>query len=60
MMKLQAAEEENIMWASGVLGTHSPRALVDTLLFLIGMCFSLCGGQEHQQLCWQQLTNNID
>ena len=44
------AEEENIMWASGVLGTHSPQALVDTLFFLIGMCFGLRGGQEHRQL----------
>ena len=46
------AEEENIMWKCGVLGTHSPQALADTMFFLIGMCFGLRGGQEHRQLHW--------
>ena len=51
-------EEEDLMWASGVLGTHNPQALVDTMFFLIGMCFGLRGGQEHRQLRWEnsQLT----
>ena len=49
------AEEEDLMWASGVLGTDSPQALVDTMFFLIGMCFGLRGGQEHRQLEWENL-----
>ena len=52
------AEEENLMWASGVLGTGSLQALADSMFFLNGMRFGLKSGQEHRQLQWEnpQLT----
>ena len=43
------AEEENLMWASGVLSTGSLQALADTMFFLNGMRFGLKSGQEQLQ-----------
>ena len=45
-------EEEEQLWATGQLGMHSPQALLDTIFYLIGVSFGLCGGQEHRQLQW--------
>ena len=42
--------DERIMWESGVLGTASPWALVRAVFFVVGLHFSLRGGQEHRQL----------
>ena len=35
------AEEENKLWESGVLGTDSPRALLNTVFFYNGRNFLL-------------------
>ena len=34
--ELNTAEEENTLLEKGVLGEHSPQALVDTVFFFVG------------------------
>jgi hypothetical protein len=43
--------DEEKLWLSGALGTHSPPVLLDTLVFLVGKIFALRGGEEHINLC---------
>jgi hypothetical protein len=43
--------DEEKLWLSGALGTHSPRVLLDTLVFMVGKIFALRGGDEHRNLC---------
>lgn len=45
-------EEENRLWASGVLGTSTPQTLLDTMLYLNGLHFALRAGKEHRDLRW--------
>ena len=34
----------------GLLGEDTPEQLVNTLIYLLGINFALCGGEEHKQL----------
>ncbi len=43
-------EEEEVLWEKGLLGHHSGRALIDTMLFMCGTYFALRSGQEHRAL----------
>jgi len=40
--------EEPILWKQDPLGSLSPQVLLDTTVFLCGMCFALHSGQEHR------------
>lgn len=43
-------DQENIMWQKGMLGTDSPKRLLDTLLYILGLNFALRAAQEHRNL----------
>ena len=43
-------DEEELLWKRGILGDHSPDALLNTVFFQIGINFSLRSGAEHRAL----------
>ena len=43
-------DEEDKLWKSGLLGDDMPERLVNTLLYLIGVHFTLCTYEEHKCL----------
>ena len=50
--KALSQKDEELLWTTGSLGTHSPAVLLDTLVFLARKIFALRGGQEHRDLCF--------
>ena len=42
--------DEDILWSLGLLGTHSPEVLLNTVMFTLGLSCSLCAGKEHYVL----------
>ena len=42
--------DEDLLWSKKILGDHSPKALLNTVFFLNGVCFALRSGGEHRQL----------
>ena len=40
-------EEEEMLWSSGVLGDHSPQALLNTIFFMCCLFFAVRSGTEH-------------
>ena len=49
-------EEENKLWSMGILGTHSPKSLLNTVFFYFGKIFMLRGVEEHFSLQFGQLV----
>ena len=41
---------EELLWSNGLLGDGNPQALVDTMVLMNGIYFTLRTGSEHQQL----------
>ncbi len=59
-VKKQQAEpievhEENQLWEKHLLGSHTPKALLDTMVYLCGLYFALRSGQEHRSLQFDQI-----
>ena len=48
-------KEENTLWKQGILGIHTPQALLNTNFFLNRKNLALKGGKEHSQLKFSQL-----
>ena len=42
-----SVEEEDLLWEMKLLGDHSLKVLVDTMVYLCGICFALRSGAEH-------------
>ena len=47
-------EEEEVLWEKGVLGDHSPQALLNTVFYQNGVNFALRSGNEHRQLRYRE------
>ena len=43
-------EDEEILWALGILGTSNPQVLLNTLVYMIGLHCALQAGNEHRVL----------
>lgn len=44
--KALSGQDEEKLWCTGSLGTHSPRVLLDTVIILSGKIFALRGGRS--------------
>ena len=45
-----SVEHENMLWINNLLGDKTPQQLISTMVFYIGMFFSLRSGIEHSRL----------
>ena len=43
-------DEEDQLWKGRYLGDHSSQVLLDTMLYLCGICFAMRSGEEHRNL----------
>ena len=53
-------EEESALWDGGILGVHSPKALLNAIFFMNGKVLCLRGGREHKSLKISQFTLGSD
>ena len=58
--ELISSEEEDALWASGVLNVNSGQGLLRAVFYYNGKCFCLCGGQEHRELQLSQLKRSTN
>lgn len=42
--------EEELLWQIGILGDHTPQALLNTVFYFNGICFALRSGEKHHRL----------
>ena len=51
-------EHKDLLWRGGILGNHSPAALLNAIFFYNGICFHLRGVQEHEELKFGQIVRD--
>ena len=54
-LKVRKAEvltftDEDLLWSLGLLGSHSPQVLLNTIVFQLGLTCALRAGKEHRSL----------
>ena len=54
------SEMENTLWKLGIVGTHSPKALLNAVFFYNGKNFLLRGVQEHIELSFAQVIRGTN
>ena len=47
--KVVSNDNEDLLWTGGLLGDHNPKALLDTMVYYIGLYFAIRGG-EHRKI----------
>ena len=52
--------EEEMLWKKGVLGTTSPKSLINAVFYLNGKNFCLRGGEEHRRLTLSQIVRHYN
>lgn len=53
------SDMEESLWEKDLLGGYSPRALVDTLMYLLEVNFALRSGDEHRHLTWAPISGAV-
>ena len=53
-------EEEDLLWSTGQMGTHSPRALRNAVWFSNTKYFGFRGNHENRQLKWGDIVYKTD
>ena len=54
------SDMEDILWEKGILGSHSPRSLLRTVFWLIGVNYGIRGGEEQRKLTQRNFSFGED
>ena len=58
--KALTSQDEELLWSKGVLGSHSPQSLIQTMWFLLTQQFGLRGCQEHHDMYVEDFAFSTD
>ena len=58
--KALTSQDEELLWSKGVLGSHSPQSLIQTMWFLLTEDFGLRGCQEHRDMYVEDFASSAD
>ena len=58
--KALTSQDEELLWSKGVLGSHSPQSLIQTMWFLLTQHFGLRGCQEHHDMYVEDFAFSTD
>ena len=58
--KALTSQDEELLWSKGVLGSHSPQSLIQTIWFLLTQHFGLRGCQEHHDMYVEDFAFSTD
>ena len=58
--KALTSQDEELLWSKGVLGSHSPQSLIQTMWFLLIQHLSLRGCQKHHDMYVEDFVFSTD